>query len=416
MSAGSTGNVVAGNFIGTNPAGTDPAGNSTGLSIGAPGNTVGGTTAAARNIISGNTSSGLTLSSGATLTVVQGNYIGLNALGTAMLPNGRGIITQGGAGNNLIGGTVAGARNVISGNGTALFLLSMTGGVNTRVEGNLIGTDPAGTANIPNGTGIIILGSSNIIGGTAAGAGNVIASFGAGVIVDTFALGNSILGNSIRRDDILGIDLNGDSVTSNDAGDTDTGGNNLQNYPVLTSATSAGGDTTVGGTLNSTPNSSFRIEFFVSPSTGPGGFGQGQTFIGSTTVATDGSGNASFMVNTGAATPTGQFITATATDNTTNDTSEFSAGAQINGPETFQFSQRTLTVSENAGVATLTVTRTNGVGGGSTVRFLTAGALAQADVDFTSTTGTLTFGVGETSKTITIPIIDDTLIEGDEYL
>lgn len=414
ITASSTGNVVAGNFIGTNPAGTAPAGNSSGVSIGAPGNTVGGTTAAARNIISGN-NSGLVLNSGATLNVVQGNYIGLNALGTAALPNNIGLRTQGGAGDNLIGGTVAGARNVISGNNTAMFLTSLTGGVNTRVEGNLIGTDPEGTSSIPNnGGGVIVLSSSNIIGGTAAGAGNVIANNGVGVLVDFTALGNSVLGNSMFSNGI-GIDLNGDFPTGNDAGDSDTGGNNLQNYPVLTAATSAGGDTTIGGTLNSTPNSSFRIEFFSSQITGPQGFGEGQTFIGSTTVATDGSGNASFMVNTGSFTPTGQFITATATDNTTNDTSEFSAAAQVNGPETFQFSSPAVTVSENAGVATVTVTRTNGVGGGSTVRFLTAGVFAQADIDFTSTTGTLTFGVGETSKTITVPIIDDALIEGDEF-
>jgi Domain of unknown function (DUF4394)/Calx-beta domain/Domain of unknown function (DUF4214) len=414
--AGSTGNIVAGNFIGTNASGTDAVGNSIGISISSASNTIGGTTAGARNIISGN-SSGVVIGSVATLNVVQGNYIGLNALANAALQNVRGVVTQGNAENNLIGGTVAGARNVISGNFTGMFLGSTSAGVNTRVEGNLIGTDPAGTASFPNdGGGVIVLSSSNIIGGTTAGAGNVIVSNGVGVIVDFFALGNPILGNSIFANGPIGIDLNGDFVTSNDEGDSDTGGNNLQNYPVLTSATSvSGGATTVGGTLNSTPNSSFRIEFFFSPVLSSLGFGQGRTFIGSTTVTTDGTGNASFMVNTLGATPTGQFITATATNNTTNDTSEFSAGAQINGPETFKLSAPTFTVSENAGVAKVTVTRTNGVGGGSTVNFATSPALALSDIDFAAISGTVTFGVGETIKTITIPIIDDTLIEGDEF-
>ncbi len=119
------------------------------MSITAPGNTIGGTTVAARNIISGN-NSGIVLGTSATLNVVQGNYIGINALGTAAVRNIRGVLTQGSAGDNLIGGTQAGERNVISGNIFALFLTSIPAGVGTRVEGNLIGTNPAGTESIPN--------------------------------------------------------------------------------------------------------------------------------------------------------------------------------------------------------------------------------------------------------------------------
>ncbi len=413
--AGSTGNVVTGNLIGTDAAGAAALGNSTGVSIGSPGNTIGGLTTVARNIISGN-STGVSLGTGATLNVVQGNYIGPNVLGTAVVGNNLGVFTQGNAGNNLIGGTVAGARNVISGNSLGLFLSSKPVGLNTRVEGNLIGTDPAGTAGMPNGSGVVITlsSSNNVIGGTASGAGNLIAFNFGGVIVDSAASGNRILANSIFSDSI-GIDLNNDSVTPNDVGDGDTGGNNLQNFPVLTSATSGGGDTTIGGTLNSTPSSAFRIEFFSNTALDSFGFGPGQTFIGSTTVTTDSSGDASFIVNTGSATPSGQFITATATNNATNDTSEFSSGVQVNGPETFQFSQPTYTVSENAGVATITVTRTNGAGGGSTVNYRVGSGTAFEGLDFTTTSGTLTFGVGETSKTFTVPIIDDVLVEGDEF-
>jgi hypothetical protein len=145
ISGGATSNVVSGNLIGTNAAGTGSLPNSTGVAINAPGNTIGGLTASARNIISGN-SSGVTLSTGATLNVVQGNYIGIDATGAAPLGNSRGIATQGSAADNLIGGTVAGARNVISGNSLGVFLSSNAAGLNTRVEGNLIGTNPAGTA------------------------------------------------------------------------------------------------------------------------------------------------------------------------------------------------------------------------------------------------------------------------------
>lgn len=412
INAGATGNVVAGNFIGTTPDGTAAVGQSTGLNIAAPGNTIGGTTVAARNIISGN-STGISFTTGAATNLVQGNYIGLNSAGAAGVTNNRGVNIQNGATNNLIGGTAAGARNIISGNSLGVSISTTSPGANNRVEGNFFGTDPAGTTGIAGGNAVIISGpGGNVIGGTAAGAGNLIANSG-GIFVDATSSGTSILGNSMaaRQE----IDLNGDGVTANDLGDTDTGGNNLQNYPVVTSATSSGSNTTIGATLNSIPNSAFRIEFFSNTALDNVGFGPGQTFIGSTTVNTDGSGNATFTVNTGSATPSGQFITTTATNNATGDTSEFSAGVQVNGPETFQFLATDYRVSENAGTATITVTRANGGGSGSTVNYRVGSAIALEGLDFGATSGTLTFGVGETSKSFTVPIIDDVLLENEEF-
>ena len=412
---GSTSNVVSGNLIGTDAAGSTALGNSTGVAISAPGNTIGGLTAAARNIISGN-NSGVTLATGATLNVVQGNYVGIDATGAARLGNNRGIVTQSSAADNLIGGTVAGARNVISGNGIGVFLSSNAAGLNTRVEGNFIGTDPAGAAGNQNGNGVVITSTStgNVIGGTAAGAGNVIAYNFAGVTVDTQATGNSILANSMFSDQFA-IDLNGDGITPNDPGDGDTGPNNLQNYPFLTSASSAGGNTAIGGTLNSTPSTAFRIEFFSNTTLDGSGYGPGETFLGSTTVTTDGSGNAPFTVNTGSATASGKFITATATNNVTGDTSEFCSGVQVNGPETFQFSQPQYRVNENAGSATISVTRVNGSGSGSSVGYQVITGTAWEGLDFAPTSGTLTFGAGEAIKTFTVPIIDDVLFENDEF-
>jgi Domain of unknown function (DUF4394)/Calx-beta domain/Domain of unknown function (DUF4214) len=415
----SPGTTVQGNLIGTNRAGTDALPNNNGgVSISSANNLIGGTVPQARNLISGNSNGVIFSGSGSTNNVVQGNLIGTNGAGTDAVGNGIGILVSGAASNNLVGGTVAGARNIISGNNVGLFLASTTGGVNTRVEGNFIGTNPAGTAGIPNSIGVLITSNSsgNIIGGTAAGAGNRIAFNGNGVGVDPGPTANSILGNSIFSHGALGIDLNNDGVTANDAGDADTGGNNLQNYPFVTSASSAGGTTTITGTLNSTPSTSFRIEFFASTAQNFSGFGEGETFIGSTTVSTDASGNATFSANIGSATPTGQFITATATNNTTNDTSEFSNSVQVNGPESFQFLTSTFTVSENAGVATITVTRTNGTAGGTTVNYSTLNGSASAGVDYVAVSGTLTFGAGETSKTFDVPIIDDAFLEGNETL
>lgn len=413
---GSTGNVVSGNLIGTDRTGTISVFNSTGVNITAPGNTIGGLTASARNIISGNQGAGVSFSTGATLNVVQGNYIGTNAAGSAELFNSRGVLSLGAASDNLIGGTAAGARNVISGNNVGVFLTSNAVGVNTRVEGNLIGSDAAGTAQIPNGGGLFISETStgNVIGGTAAGAGNLFAFNFDGVVVDRRAFGNSVLSNSMRSGQR--IDLNSDfRVNPNDDGDGDTGGNNLQNYPVITSVSSSGGNTIIGGTLNSTPNSSFRVEFFSNPQLDFDGFGPAQTFIGSTTVNTDANGNATFTANSGSATPSGQFITSTATNNATNDTSEISSGVEVNGPETFQFLVPEFRVREDAGTATIIVQRVNGAGGGSTVSYVVSGALATEGLDLELKFGTLTFAAGETSKTITVNIIDDVLIENEEF-
>jgi hypothetical protein len=86
----------------------------------------------------------------------------------------------------------------------------------------------------------------------------------------------------------------GNGVTANDAGDGDTGANNLQNFPVLSSSSSLGGSTTISGSLNSTASTTFTLEFFSNTVGDPSGFGEGQQFLGSTTVTTNSTGNASF--------------------------------------------------------------------------------------------------------------------------
>ena len=110
-------------YIGTNTgntAGLDPP-YSLGLGIGngATGNTIGGTASGARNIISGNSGYGLTIfGQGTSNNLVAGNYIGVDSSGEHPLSNGYdGIFIEAGASNNTIGGTVAGAGNVIAFNG-----------------------------------------------------------------------------------------------------------------------------------------------------------------------------------------------------------------------------------------------------------------------------------------------------------
>jgi titin len=138
----------------------------------------------------------------------------------------------------------------------------------------------------------------------------------------TPATGVAILSNSIFANLGLGIDLNDDGVTLNHPGGPIPGPNNFQNFPMLTSAVSSHGKITIAGTLNSAASTSYLIQFFANVTADPSGHGQGQTLIGSITVTTDASGNASFTVTFAKSVPVGQFVSATATDPNDN-TSEF---------------------------------------------------------------------------------------------
>ena len=124
------------------------------------------------------------------------------------------------------------------------------------------------------------------------------------------------------------IDIVPDGVNPNDKEDGTGFGNKTQNYPELTSAQSDGDRTTVRGTLNSTPNASFRVEFFANEKTNATRYGDGQNYLGAIMVGTDSDGNAD-IIATLEAVSTGQFISATATRPGYN-TSEFSQVVEVN--------------------------------------------------------------------------------------
>jgi titin len=457
LTGGANGAVIQGNYIGTDVTGTLAVPNNPfGIEIATGGNTIGGATAGARNVISGNTQRGIDLNENvASNNVIQGNFIGTNAAGTAAIGNGIYGINLLRAENNLIGGTAPGAGNVISGNGGGPGIYQAQG-FGLVIQGNFIGTNAAGTAAIGNGRGIELYEMSNVtIGGTAAGAGNLISANGnnavriyslgtpisgivvqgnkigtnaagtaalgnggegiwgsilgtatikgnvvaassgdglnltrgaftvqgnwvgtdvtgtldlrntgsgiysssdspsliggtgpgeanvvafnggpgtntnfGGIVIRPNAVGQTIRGNKIYSNTGLGIDLHFGGVAGNDACDADTGANDQQNFPVLTASNQSGSSTHVTGTLNSKPSTAYTVDFYASPSCDSFGFGEGSTYLGSTSVTTDGSCNGSFnLVLPVSATG---IVTATATD-PAGATSEFSS-CEWSGP------------------------------------------------------------------------------------
>lgn len=331
--------TIQGNYVGLGADGATSLGNDLGVFLNNTNNSfIGGTAPGAGNVISANTGDGISLDG--TNNSVQGNLIGTDATGLLDRGNGGTNNTNGGISvgdpNNQIGGPTAAARNVISGNRNGILLL-LTSANNTVIKNNLIGTDITGSGNLGNTRhGVLLTSSNNTIGGNP-GEGNTIAFNGLNGVGIPQGTGNRVTSNSIFSNGLLGIDLNNDgAVAGNDNLDPDTGGNNLQNYPVITSTTDTGASLTVIGTLNSAANASFRIDFYSNPSCDGSGSGEGQTHLGSTNVTTDGSGNASFNVTLNVSVPDGHRITSTATDGV-NNTSEFSACSQPTAIELASF-------------------------------------------------------------------------------
>jgi len=212
-----TGNMVQGCFIGINPAGdTGMPGGGDGIEInnGAHDNTIGGTSPGAGNLISGNFGDGIFIvSGGSNNNLVQGNLIGTSIFGTGAIPNGHGdgftVVFHGvqiafGAQGNVIGGTAAGARNIISGNvGNGVDIIA--GGANNNlVQGNYIGTNSAGNGGVGNFIGVDLRGGAqnNTVGGTVPTARNIIsgnAAAGVGMF-DSGTTGNLVQGNYIGTD------------------------------------------------------------------------------------------------------------------------------------------------------------------------------------------------------------------------
>ncbi len=255
---------------------------------------------------------------------IGGNFLGTNAAGIQARPNTEGFFGFGGNGT-LIGGPDPPDANLISANAF--------GGVITnpgvRVEGNYIGTTRDGKAFLGNGhggDGAALQLASNTVSNTVTR--NIIAhSDGAGIDLTNVGPGSLFSRNVIFGNRTIGIDLGGDGTTPNDSGDADAGPNQLQNFPVLTSAKRRSGQTKIKGELDSTASEDFVIEFFEAD----GRKRQGKRFLNDVAVSTDSSGQASFRL-TANKPKEGKRVVATATrigSGIPGATSEFSKPRKV---------------------------------------------------------------------------------------
>jgi CSLREA domain-containing protein len=334
------GGTVQGNYVGLDAAGTGALGNGRGVSVnnaygikaGPSADDppiIGGTAPGAGNVVSANRGEGIVMDCRCDGYLIQGNIVGLDATGTTRQGNHRhGIDLEGGTG--LVGGAASGAGNVIAASSGIGIFIDADDNV---IQGNIVGLMPDGSTSTisRNQRGILVLSSGNLIGGTGPGEGNRIGSnaeYGVAVGFNGNSdARNSILGNAIHGNGGLGIDLNRDGVTLNDPGDVDGGPNRRQNFPSIATAETAAADGIVTGTLESTPEATFRIEVFANTFADPSGFGEGEELVGFVHVTTDVNGSASFALSVPALTP-GTVATATATG-PDGSTSEFSGSVAV---------------------------------------------------------------------------------------
>lgn len=350
--------------------------------IGGPqGTTPGGACTGACNLLSGNAANGLVIQGGRR-SLVQGNFFGLNKSGTGLVPNYTNGIWAPDSVGAIVGGSTPQERNVFAGNYINVEFYGTKSSGNT-VIGNYFGVTSDGLGGLVGrpGPSVLVTGGTTdfTLGGSNPGEGNLISGGGGygvqifpnsnnirvvgnfiGVAADGTPLGNAANGvettssnttitynviannghegirvksgndnivrfNSIYNNGRFAINLGEDGYTPNDPGDSDNGPNGFQNFPDLSSATYTGGVLTIKGNLNSKANGRYELDFYVNSAcdvVNKISAGEGETYVGSTTVTTDGSGNASINVGFNADEATG-VVTALATDSA-NNTSEFS--------------------------------------------------------------------------------------------
>ena len=255
---------IEGNYLGTDATGNAvPVRNGIAIALSNSAHRIGGTLPAQRNLISNNDTGIVGLSDA---LIIQGNLIGTNRTGTQAIPNGVGV--RGQLGGIVVGGSVAGARNVISGN--ARGIIAGASLASAQVQGNFIGTDVSGTLPLSNASNGVELENENanaaaLIGGTLPAEANVIAFNGTqGVAIR--GKRSRISGNQMFRNGKLGISQGGDTRREpNDPSDPNNLSNSRQNFPELSAVAINGNTINLSYRVDSsTGNSSYplRVEFF----------------------------------------------------------------------------------------------------------------------------------------------------------
>jgi hypothetical protein len=350
------GNFVQSNRIGTTADGAvalPNGGNGVTIAAGSNNNLIGGVDAlgdSGGNVISGNTLSGIWITSGSSQNQVQRNFIGTDANGAKPVGNSQsGVsITNGATGNVIGGGPVSGKNGIvlvgnrISGNaldGVTISDLTTNGNL---VQGDQIGTYASNLANQGNGRdGVFIHEGAqlNVVGGSIADANTIAYNTAAGVAIggnasDQFTLGNRVTYNSIFSDGTIGIDLGSDGPTPNTTPSPHIGPNALQSTPELKLLSATATSTTVRIFLNTTPGATINIQLFASSGPNASGHVEGETFLVDVPVQIDAGGNINnggngYVDVTISQNLLGQYLTATATDTNSLNTSEFSPAISL---------------------------------------------------------------------------------------
>ncbi len=360
---------IVGNYIGAGPNGGGFRANvrrgvavqSSAAVIGAPG-------ADNRNVISGNLGDGVASDGN---SVIENNFVGTDVTGTVALGNARlqdgGVPFSAGcchAGVYVIAPNNTVRANVVAGHNahlqdSGIRSSGALGQAPNVIEDNWVGTDSTGTLALGNGVGIGLYGDKSgtvvrrnviannsmagiwLVGGTEGALiggdavdGNTVRNNGLGILVGDNAAasdsGNSLLSNLIFGNTNLGIDLGWNGVTPDDAGDSDSGTNGLQNFGVLSNVVVTGPTTEVDILVDTdTTNANYEIQVFANTVCHVNGFGEGQRLVGSFKRSSDGAGDIVATLALTESVPLGQWLTATVTQAMTGNTSEFSQCVQV---------------------------------------------------------------------------------------
>lgn len=252
------------------------------------------------NLIAGSSSSGIYIDNATGGSVVANNVIGFLPDGLSSIPNANGVFVFNSK-NNVV------QYNYIGNNLSSGVILSGSGSSGNRVQYNVIGMAYDGSPSGNGSAGVLVsfAARNNTIGAplNATWGGNfIVASTGAGVWVSpSGGTGNSVLDNEFVGNGGLDIDLAAAGPSANQAANPATGPNGLQNYPVLATATRdrAHGIEVVTGTLNSAPNTTYRLDLYYGPACNANAAGRGLALypLMKTAVTTGALGNVPFTAS-----------------------------------------------------------------------------------------------------------------------